>query len=84
MSGFEQPSRLWEGGEKAGADAIKLQTYKRTQRSIAIVHFSDGKGTIWEGKNLYALYGEAYTKGLAAETQENARNSGWALFLNAV
>lgn len=48
--------------KRAGADAIKLQTY--TPDTITI----DSKkpdfvieGTIWEGKNLYELYQEAYT-----------------------
>jgi len=45
------------------ADAIKLQTY--TPDTITIdcdnEYFRIGKGTIWEGKNLYELYKEAYT-----------------------
>jgi pseudaminic acid synthase len=48
--------------KRAGADCIKLQTY--TADTITI----DSKksdfiidGTIWEGKNLYNLYQEAYT-----------------------
>jgi len=48
--------------KRAGADAIKLQTY--TPDTITIdcdkVDFKI-KGTIWEGKNLYNLYKEAYT-----------------------
>ena len=47
---------------KAGADAVKLQTY--TPDTITIDCDNDYfriKGTIWEGKNLYELYGEAYT-----------------------
>ena len=48
--------------KRAGADAIKLQTY--TADTITIDSDKDDfiiKGTIWEGKNLYQLYKEAYT-----------------------
>lgn len=46
--------------KRAGADAIKLQTY--TADTITIDCKKDDfliKGTIWEGKNLYDLYREA-------------------------
>ncbi|MDR7372357.1 pseudaminic acid synthase [Flavobacterium aquidurense] len=48
--------------KRAGADCIKLQTY--TADTITIDSDKDDfliKGTIWEGKNLYKLYKEAYT-----------------------
>jgi pseudaminic acid synthase len=48
--------------KRAGADCIKLQTY--TADTITIDCDKDDfliKGTIWEGKNLYQLYQEAYT-----------------------
>ncbi|WP_281322678.1 pseudaminic acid synthase [Flavobacterium aestivum] len=48
--------------KRAGADCIKLQTY--TANTITIDCDKDDfliKGTIWEGKNLYKLYQEAYT-----------------------
>jgi pseudaminic acid synthase len=48
--------------KRAGADCIKLQTY--TADTITIDSPNDDfliKGTIWEGKNLYQLYQEAYT-----------------------
>jgi len=48
--------------KRAGADAIKLQTY--TPDTITIDCDKDDfviKGTIWEGRNLHKLYQEAYT-----------------------
>jgi len=48
--------------KRAGADCIKLQTY--TADTITIDCDKDDfiiKGTIWEGRNLYSLYKEAYT-----------------------
>ena len=47
--------------KRAGADAIKLQTY--TADTITINCSKDDfiiKGTIWEGKKLYELYQEAF------------------------
>jgi pseudaminic acid synthase len=49
--------------KESGADAVKIQTY--TPDTITLdcdnVHFRIGEGSLWEGKNLYQLYGEAYT-----------------------
>ena len=60
---FDQAVQLIKAAKEAGADAIKLQTY--TPDTITIdcdnEYFRIGKGTIWEGKNLYELYKEAYT-----------------------
>lgn len=47
---------------RAGANAIKLQTY--TADTLTLNSDKEDfrfKGTIWEGKNLYQLYQEAYT-----------------------
>jgi len=45
-----------------GADAVKIQTYTPDTMTIDCdnEYFQIGKGTIWEGKNLYQLYGEAF------------------------
>jgi pseudaminic acid synthase len=59
---FNQAVKIIKAAKKAGADAIKLQTY--TPNTMTIDCDNDYfriKGTIWEGKNLYELYGEAYT-----------------------
>jgi pseudaminic acid synthase len=61
---FEQAVHIIEAAKKAGADAIKLQTYTPDTMTIPCdnEYFRIGKGTIWEGKNLYELYKEAYTR----------------------
>jgi pseudaminic acid synthase len=60
---FEVALELVRAAKQAGADAIKLQTY--TPDTITLdshrPEFLIGKGTLWEGRNLYELYGEAYT-----------------------
>ncbi len=49
--------------KESGADAVKLQTY--TPDTITIncnnEYFQIKQGTLWDGKNLYELYQEAYT-----------------------
>lgn len=60
---FEKALEVVRAAKDAGADAIKLQTY--TADTITIdsrrPEFLIGKGTLWEGRNLHELYGEAYT-----------------------
>lgn len=60
---FASAVRILHAAKAAGADAVKLQTYTPDTLTIDCHndYFRIGKGTIWEGKNLYALYGEAYT-----------------------
>lgn len=51
-----------KAAKRAGADCIKLQTY--TADTITLNSDKADfmiKGTIWEGKNLYKLYQDAYT-----------------------
>jgi len=60
---FEQAVQIIRAAKEAGADAVKLQTY--TPDTITIrsdrEYFRVGGGTLWDGKTLYELYGEAYT-----------------------
>jgi len=60
---YEQAIKLIHAAKKAGADAVKLQTY--TPETLTIdcdnEHFRIGPGTSWAGRTLYNLYSEAYT-----------------------
>lgn len=49
--------------KRAGADAIKLQTYKADTITLDCQgeDFKIQQGTLWDGRNLYDLYNEAYT-----------------------
>lgn len=60
---FAQAVRIVEAAKDAGADAVKLQTY--TPDTITLQsdkgYFRVSGGTLWDGRTLYDLYGEAYT-----------------------
>jgi pseudaminic acid synthase len=60
---FEQAVRLIRAAKVSGADAVKVQTY--TSDTITLrsdrEYFQIGGGTLWDGRTLYELYGEAYT-----------------------
>ncbi|MDD5544353.1 MAG: pseudaminic acid synthase [Acidobacteriia bacterium] len=60
---FEQAVAMVRAANDAGADAIKLQTY--TPDTITIrsdkEYFRIGGGTLWDGRTLHDLYGEAFT-----------------------
>ena len=60
---FDQAVKILQAAKDAGADAVKLQTYTPDTLTINCdnTYFRIGKGTIWEGRKLYDLYGEAYT-----------------------
>jgi pseudaminic acid synthase len=45
----------------AGAHAIKLQTYTADTMTVKGAHTIEEKGSLWEGRELYDLYKEAYT-----------------------
>ena len=60
---YDEAVRIIHAAKEAGADAIKLQTY--TPDTVTIncrsEYFRIEKTTLWRGRNLYDLYGEAFT-----------------------
>lgn len=60
---FDVACQIIHAMKNAGADAVKLQTYTPDTLTLDCDRkdFLIGKGTIWEGKKLHDLYGEAYT-----------------------
>lgn len=60
---FDEALRLIRAAHAAGADAIKLQTYTPDTITIQsdLPPFRVGGGTLWDGRTLYDLYGEAFT-----------------------
>jgi pseudaminic acid synthase len=60
---FEQAVRLVHAAKDAGADAVKLQTYTADTLTIKCDRdcFRVGGGTLWDGRSLHDLYGEAQT-----------------------
>jgi N-acetylneuraminate synthase len=60
---LDQAIRLIQAAKESGADAVKVQTY--TPDTITIrsdrEYFQIRGGTIWDGRTLHELYGEAYT-----------------------
>lgn len=80
---FNQALELIKAAKDAGADAVKIQTYTPDTMTIDCDNdfFKIGKGTIWEGKYLYDLYGEAYTPWeWHAELTQYANNLGLDFF----
>jgi pseudaminic acid synthase len=59
---LDEAKKIIHAAKKAGADAVKLQTY--TPDTLTINSDSEwfqiGKGSLWENKTLYELYQEAY------------------------
>jgi pseudaminic acid synthase len=59
---FDQAVKIIHAARDAGADAVKLQTYTADTMTIACDRPEFRiEGTIWNGRNLHELYGEAYT-----------------------
>jgi len=80
---IEVAKKTIRASKKAGADAIKLQTY--TPDTITIdcdnEYFQMKQGTIWDGQTLYNLYKQAYTPWeWHEELFETAKNEGLICF----
>jgi N-acetylneuraminate synthase len=59
---FEAAEEIIRAAKQAGADAVKLQTYRPDTITIQSSEscFQVGGGTLWDGRTLYDLYAEAY------------------------
>jgi N-acetylneuraminate synthase len=59
---FDQAVALIRAAKRAGADAVKLQTYTPDTMTLDSDSplFRHPQGSLWEGKTLYELYSEAY------------------------
>ena len=79
---FEQAVRIIEAAKEAGADAIKIQTYTPDTITLDCDNpYFQVKGTLWDGRTLHDLYGEAYTPwDWQPKLMEIARGVGLDLF----
>lgn len=58
---LDRALQIVEAAAMAGAHAIKLQTYTADTMTLPGVFTIDDKNSLWQGKELYDLYKEAYT-----------------------
>ena len=59
---FQEAVQIIEAAKLAGADEVKLQTYTPETLTIDCDNeYFRIRGTIWDGRTLYDLYGEACT-----------------------
>lgn len=60
---LDEARALVRAAASAGADAVKLQTYTPDTLTLDADRpwFRVGGGTLWDGRTLYELYGEAFT-----------------------
>jgi len=79
---IDRARRLIDAAAKAGADAVKLQTY--TPDTITLAHDGPGfriEAGLWAGRTLHDLYSEAYTPyAWHADLFEHARALGLIIF----
>jgi pseudaminic acid synthase len=83
---FDQAVRIIEVAKHSGADAVKLQTYTPDTITMAAdrEEFRIGGGTVWDGRNLHDLYGEAFTPWeWQPKLKKEAENLGMDLFSSA-
>lgn len=65
---LERALEIVEAAAKAGAHALKIQTYTPDTMTLDLdereFHISDPK-SLWAGTSLYKLYGDGYPMGMA-------------------
>lgn len=79
---IENAKRIIEEAMKAGADAVKIQTYRPDTITLDCDHEEfKVKGGLWEGRTLYELYQEAHMPWeWHAPLFEHARKLGITIF----
>lgn len=62
LQDYDRAKEIILAAKKAGADAVKLQSYRPDTITIDCRgdEFMATKGSLWEGQNLYSLYESAY------------------------
>jgi len=83
---LERAVRAVHEAKKAGADAIKLQTYTADTLTIPCgnEHFQIKGGTLWDGQTLYELYEQAYMPWeWYPELKKEAESAGIHIFSTA-
>jgi pseudaminic acid synthase len=60
---YDKAARIVEAAVKAGADAVKLQTYTADTITLDVDSplYRIGGDTLWDGETLHSLYKKAYT-----------------------
>src|SRR6056297_741738 len=58
---LERAKKIVEEAAKAGADAIKLQTYTADTMTIKGVYEIEDEDSLWDGNELHSLYEKAHT-----------------------
>lgn len=80
---FDRAVELVHRAAEAGADAVKVQTYRPDTMTLDAAHepFVVSGGTLWDGRKLYDLYTDAMTPWeWHAPLQAEARNAGVDFF----
>jgi pseudaminic acid synthase len=84
---LERALALVDAAAEAGASAVKLQTYTPDTMTLDLAtgeFFVSEEGSLWKGRSLYDLYGEAHTPWeWHAPIMERARQLGMVCFSSA-
>lgn len=83
LGDLDRALRIIDAAKAAGADAVKLQTYRPDTMTLdaPLPHFEIGGGTPWDGRSLFELYAEARTPwDWHPRLAEHARQQGLDLF----